>query len=87
MKVLFHRQFKKSYKKRIAPHPKLVARFTERLTLFIENPVHPELQTHHLVGEKIRLMAFSITGDIRVVYRQEKDVVLFLDIGTHNQVY
>lgn len=88
MKIRFHRQFKKSYKKRIASNPKLAARFKERLTLFIQNPTHPELQTHNLSGDKIHLRAFSVTGDIRVVYHQEEeDVVLFLDVGTHNQVY
>ena len=88
MKVLLHRQFKKSFKKRIAPNPKPVARFTNRLMLFIEDYAHPELRTHDLVGKKIHLKAFSITGDIRVVYiQEEEDVVLFLDIGTHSQVY
>ncbi len=88
MKIRFHRQFKKSYKKRIASNAKLVARFKERLALFVENSASPELRVHNLVGEKIHLQAFSITGDIRVVYHQEaEDVVLFLDVGIHNQVY
>ena len=74
--------------KRIAPNVKLVAAFKERLALFVKDPTRPELRVHDLVGEKIHLKAFSITGDIRVVYHQEaEDVVLFLDVGTHNQVY
>ncbi len=37
---------------------------------------------------KIELRAFSVTGDIRIVYFEINDEsVLFLDIGTHNQVY
>lgn len=88
MKVLFHRQFKKSFKKRIAQHPKLVLRFKERLGIFIENPHDPILRTHHLVGDKMDLKSFSVTGDIRVVYCEESDeTALFLDVGTHNQVY
>tara|TARA_Y100000031_G_C7996770_1_gene281753 strand:+ start:335 stop:601 length:267 start_codon:yes stop_codon:yes gene_type:complete len=88
MKVEFHKQFKKSYKKRIAPNLKLTNRFKERLELFLKNPNHPTLQNHDLVGKKLTLKAFSVTGDIRVVYALLKeDEALFLDIGTHNQVY
>lgn len=88
MIISFHPQFKKSYKKRIAPNPRLALKTRERILLFQKNPRHPLLQDHLLIGAKKRLRAFSVTGDIRIVYYpRAKDGVVLLDIGTHNQVY
>ena len=88
MIIELHSSFKKSYRKRIAPYSHLVAKTEERIVLFTQNPAHPLLQEHALRGKKLHLRAFSIAGDIRIVYLPiEKDCVLFLDIGTHNQVY
>lgn len=45
------------------------------------------LHNHKLAGDKSGFWAFSITGDVRVVYLKEGDDVLLYDIGSHNQVY
>ena len=87
MQIKYHKNFQKSFKKRIAPYPKLVAQFQKHLTLFIENPENPTLKDHKLVGQKLNLRAFSVTGDIRVVYKKVKDELWLFDIGSHNQVY
>ncbi len=88
MIIEYHPTFKKSYQKRIAQNPQLAARVSERLALFQTNPRHPQLRDHPLVGKKLTLRAFSITGDIRIAYLPlADDHILLLDIGTHNQVY
>jgi len=88
MKISYHKNFKKNYQKRILPHPKLVTSSEKRLKLLINNPNHPLLKDHKLIGVKGNLRSFSVTGDIRVVYKfVKKDKVLLYDIGTHNQVY
>jgi len=87
MKIHYHKDFIKSYRKRILHNVSLDKRFKERLKLFIENSPSPILKDHLLKGRKLGYRAFSITGDIRVVYEEVDDGVLLLDIGTHNQVY
>ena len=88
MTIEFSTDFKKAWKHRIAPFPKIVVRAEERIALFISNPRHSLLKNHALAGRKIQLRAFSITGDIRIVYAPfSKTNVRLLDIGTHNQVY
>ena len=87
MKVAYHRQFLKHFQKRISPHPKLVVKFEEKLKLRLINPKEASLKDHRLLGEKSEFRSFSITGDIRVVYKIEKDTLRLYDIGTHNQVY
>ncbi len=87
MRVGRHRQFRKHFKQRIEFNTSLVNKFDERLRLFLSNARHPLLNDHQLSGSKKSYRAFSVTGDIRVVYRIEGDVVRLYDIATHNQVY
>lgn len=88
MRIERHSTFKKSFKKRILPNKKLVKKTEERIRLFLKNPQNQILRDHGLMGTKRKTRSFSISGDIRIVYRRiSKDHVIFLDIGTHNQVY
>ncbi len=87
MKVEFTRAFIKAYKKRFGNDSEFRKRFEDRTRLFSENQKYPLLRDHGLIGKKTGLRAFSITGDVRVVYHIYEDVAYFDDIGTHNQVY
>lgn len=88
MDIEFHPTFKKHYKRRISPSSSLRLKTQERVKLFTQNSNNPVLKDHGLSGEKSTLRSFRITGDIRIVYKKISDShVLFLDIGTHNQVY
>ena len=87
MKVARHRQFKKHFKSRISKNPKLVKRFHNRLEMFIVNSKDPTLKDYKLIGKKRGFGAFSLIGDIRVVYKRINNKIVLYDIGTHNQVY
>ena len=87
MKVHYHNNFIKSYKKRILHSVVLDNKFKERLKMLIENSQSSVLKDHILKGARIGYRAFSITGDIRVIYEKVDDGILLHDIGTHNQVY
>lgn len=88
MRFVRHNKFKKSYKKRIARYESLIRQLDERLKLFEINPAEPVLKDHALKGNFKGLRAFSITGDIRIIYKKiTDDLIMFYDIGTHNQVY
>lgn len=89
MQVKYHRRFLKNYRQRIASNKKLVLRFQQRLSLRLRlsDPQNAVLQDHHLLGRKSQYRAFSVAGDIRVIYTVEKDTICLYDIGTHNQVY
>lgn len=88
MRIDYHRKFQKNYLKRIKNKKNLEKIFKERTALFAKDPNNSFLQDHALTGRLKGLRSFSVTGDIRVIYRPiGKDCVLFLDIGSHNQVY
>jgi len=84
----FHSKFRKHYKFRIVKNKKLLAKTEERIKLFKNNPQNSILKDHQPTGGKKEFRSFWITGDIRIVYFPiSKNEVLFVDIGTHNQVY
>ena len=88
MKIKYHKNFVKNYSKRISPNKNLDRRFKERCSIFVDDPLNPILKSHRLLGAKRHLYAFAVTSDIRVVYQKlDSKTVIFVDIGTHNQVY
>ena len=87
MKIEYTRSFNKNFKTRIQPDTHLLKRFKERLNLFKRSQDDSILKDHALKGSKEGLRAFSVTDDIRVVYFSKKETTIFIDIGTHKQVY
>ncbi len=87
MRLKYTKNFHKSYSKRIGRNKNLDKRFYERLQLFIQNPQNLILKDHKLTGARKQFRAFSVTGDIRVIYYIEKETIYLIDIGSHNQVY
>lgn len=87
MKVEFTHRFIKIFKRRIDPNVKLHLQFDNRVKLFTSDPANELLKDHKLTGKLEGYRAFSVTGDIRVIYYVYDKVAYFVDIGTHNQVY
>lgn len=88
MKISFHKTFIKHFDKRIKPNKSLLSKFNKRYLVFIQDKSYPLLKDHQLAGDMKGKRSFSITGDIRVVYRElDENTVEFLDIGTHPQIY
>lgn len=88
IQVELNRNFVKAYDKRIKLNLKLAAQTQERVDIFKVNSKSPILKDHALIGKKKGLRSFSITGDIRVIYYLKSDnLAIFVDIGSHSQVY
>ena len=77
-------RFKRSFKKLSESSQK---KLRGKIKLFVQDPFDPRLRTHKLKPREKQYYAFSIEYDLRVVFRFEKDSVIFLDIGTHDEVY
>jgi len=87
MQILYHKNFLKNYKKRIVSNEKLDLQFKSQLEKFLADPSDVTLKNHKLTGQMKTYWSFSVTGDVRVIYRKVPDDILLYDIGTHNQVY
>lgn len=87
MNIKYIGRFQKHFDLRIKPHTNLVKKFQERVGIFTQDFNNPILKNHQLQGEKSQLRAFSITGNIRVIYFVKGEDAYFIDIGSHSQVY
>jgi len=87
VEINYTKKFRKSYRQRIKKNKNLIRKFNDRLQIFLQDSDNPLLKDHKLAGAKKHLRAFSITGDIRVIYFLKGNIVNLVDIGTHNQVY
>ena len=85
-KVETTKRFKKNFRSRISSNPRLVQKLQIRLDLLVVGNKE-SVADHALHGDKLGLRAFSLTGDIRVIYRETDQSFELIDIGTHNQVY
>lgn len=89
MEVSFSDSFKKAFYRRVKS-TEIETEFWIRLELFINDPLDTNLKTHKLSGKLKDLWSFSIEYDLRVVFYFTKDKpkkAVFVDIGTHNEVY
>lgn len=86
MLIRFHKNFEKRFQRL---SPKLKQKTHETLRKFAKNPFDPALKNHALTGHLQGKRAFSVTGDIRIIFEEcdQYVLVIMLDIGTHNQVY
>lgn len=87
MNIFFTTNFRRTYKKLISKSDVLKSVFHQHMELFAENPHDPALKDHALKGKLKGTRAFSLGYDLRALYRKEKDIYVFFDIGTHDQVY
>ncbi len=85
MKIDYHREFKKSFRKL---NPKQQVKFSERLCLLIEGKNLSQLNIHELSGEFTGIFSFSISGDLRAHFKYlSAQHILLIRVGTHAQLY
>ena len=87
IQIEYSKPFQKSLRNLVRGKPHLRRKIAEKIELFQEDPFHPFLRSHKLVGNMDGLFSFSITRSIRVVYLWKGGDALFIDIGTHDEVY
>jgi len=76
--------FEKKYSK--LPN-KIKDAFKERRNLFLENMYNPILDNHLVDKAYPGCRSIDITGDYRAIFFEEGDVITFIAIGTHAQLY
>ncbi|MFH1462659.1 MAG: type II toxin-antitoxin system mRNA interferase toxin, RelE/StbE family [bacterium] len=85
MKIRFHRNFERQYK-RLRKNEK--ARVRERLALFLQDEFNAVLNNHPLRGSYKGYRSINIAGDLRAIYKhQDLNVRIFVAIDTHSNLY
>jgi addiction module RelE/StbE family toxin len=84
MRIKFSHDFEKML--RLAPVKVRVA-FRKRMEVFVNDPWYPLLRNHALKGAHAGTRSINITGDWRALYQERGDVIYFVVLGTHSQLY
>lgn len=92
-KLVLSKSFKKSYKRFISKKP-IFKSYIEYALINLEDDVFsPGLKTHKLSGKLNGYYACSCGYDCRIIFSIEKylqnkeEIILLIDIGTHDEVY
>jgi addiction module RelE/StbE family toxin len=86
--VNFSPSFKRAFKKLIKGNRNLKEKFWQKVEIFTNNPFDSSLKTHKLSGNLKDLWSFSIEYNVRIIfYFEDNQKVVFIDIGSHDQVY
>ena len=85
MRVDYHKNFRKQFDKLPV---KIRDKFGERLALFLQNKFNPIFNNHSVEPTYPNWRSINITGDYRALFEvKDKDVVVFMKIGTHSELY
>jgi mRNA-degrading endonuclease YafQ of YafQ-DinJ toxin-antitoxin module len=85
--------FTDSYNKRakifLKKHPELISQYGKTLKLLELNSYHPSLRLHKLKGtfKGLHSVSINISYRISIFFIIEKDTIIPVDIGTHDDVY
>lgn len=86
-------KFQRAYKKFVSKDRRLQKTIDSTLVAMSENLFAPSLEVHKLSGELFGLWACSCGYECRIVFALEPnpktktEVILLLDLGTHDDVY
>lgn len=85
MKIFFHRNFEKQYKKLRKSEKE---RLREKIGVFTTDRFDPILNNHPLRGRYKGYRSINVAGDLRLIYKELKlDTFLFVTIDTHSKLY
>lgn len=86
--LIWGTSFKRAFRKSTKNNPRLRDKIADALEVFASDPFHPSLRTHKLSGKLEGLWAFVVEYDCRIVFCfLDKQQVLLIDIGKHDEVY
>jgi mRNA-degrading endonuclease YafQ of YafQ-DinJ toxin-antitoxin module len=77
--------FIKKARKLAQKNSKLEQDLAKQSKLFSQNPLHPSLKLHKLVGDRSEQYAIWIKGDLRALCIKHENIFLFFDLVTHDE--
>lgn len=86
MKIVYSKDYIKAFQK--LP-PKKQDKVERTISIFQNNPYDSSLKNHPLHGALKGFYAISAGGDLRLLFKEYDNYkkVIFVLVGTHNQVY
>jgi mRNA interferase YafQ len=93
MNLVWDHSFKRAFKRFVKKNPQFENKIFESLERLSDNPFAPALKSHKLTGQLEGLWACSVAYDCRIIFTFRRDealndnIVILIDIGSHDDVY
>jgi len=84
MRIYLHKNFEKRYKNLKSSEKK---KFKEIRDIFVIDEYNPILNNHPLRGSYQGYRSINITGDLRLIYKKQGGVIIFVTIDSHSNLY
>jgi mRNA interferase YafQ len=91
--IVLSPKFERAFRRLARKNPALQPQIETALRRMADNLNDPRLKTHHLSGQLAGLHACSVAYDCRIVFARQKypktgaEILLLINIGTHEEVY
>jgi mRNA-degrading endonuclease YafQ of YafQ-DinJ toxin-antitoxin module len=88
-KLIFTDNYVRLATKFIKKHPEIISQYEKTLKLLELNPKHPSLRLHKLKGKlsEIYSVSINISYRITITFIIENNVIIPINIGSHDDVY
>ncbi len=89
MKLVKDESYQRKERKFFKKHTDLVDKYVDVLKKLKSDPFEPSLKTHKLNGKMREFYSCSITHEYRIVctFIIQNDIIVLVDIGSHDDVY
>ncbi|TSC84224.1 MAG: Uncharacterized protein G01um101413_519 [Parcubacteria group bacterium Gr01-1014_13] len=84
MKIVYKKRFEKNFKK--LP-PNVGEQFYQRLNLFLQDKFDKTLNNHSVYKVFPNCRSINVNGDYRVIFEDHGDLIVFITIDTHSNLY
>ncbi|MBD2775899.1 type II toxin-antitoxin system YafQ family toxin [Iningainema tapete] len=91
--IVWDSSFKRAFKRVVRKNPRLEEKIFDVLELLEDEPFAPALKAHKLKGDLEGLWACWVEYDCRIIYKfqqnpdSDEDMIVLIDLGTHDEVY
>lgn len=88
-KLIFTDNYVRLATKFIKKQPEIISQYEKTLKLLELNPKHPSLRLHKLKGKLSELYSVSINISYRITitFIIENNIIIPINIGSHDEVY
>lgn len=91
-KLVWSKTFLRAFKKLAERHPHIQEDIEQTLRILVQDPFDARLRTHKLKGKLDGVWACSVGYDLRLIFEfvkgaEQKDDILLIEIGSHEEVY
>lgn len=84
MQIKYHKNFLRNFKKL---SPKFQDLYYLKIDIFYRNKFDAQLKNHGLKGKYLKKRSININGDVRAIYIEKDEEIIFILIGTHSDLY